>query len=628
MIKRKSKAQAPASKKSRQNLDTFIVPTWDLSELYKKSETKKLFQDLKTSKKNAALFQKKYRGKIRTIANNFKKFKKVIVEYENIHSSLAIPCVYSYLKYSENVTLPESGDLTQKVRTEYVAVSKDILFFELELVQLEKDHWRALLSSQDLEEYRNFLRKLYDLKQHRLSESEEKIFADKDLTGRDSFFRLYDQIIAEIKFKAPKTSKGKHGDSTQGESLETMLNFLYDKNQSTRREAAKNITVVFKTRAKDLAFIFNVLLQDKQISDTYLQYSSPEQARHLDNQISQKTVDILEDVVIKSYSTVRDFYKFKSEVMRLKPLYDYDRYAPIVLGKSRTANTKVYTFNEAKDIVIDAFSSFSNDYADIAKLFFDKKWIDAEMRPGKGSGGYCASVNPKKHPYIFMNYAGTLSDVTTLAHELGHGIHGYLMRSQTYLNFGIPLTTAETASVFAEMLLFDELVSRIESQEEKFSYYVKKIEKTFATVYRQIAMYRFECSVHQHRREKGELTVNDFSHYWKKCQEEMFQGSIVITDDYSLWWAYLTHTTHTPFYVYAYAFGELLTLALYSSYKSCIGKEKDNFIRNYLHFLSKGSSDSPDNLLKMFKVNLNEQKFWQGGIALVKNLVKECKSLY
>ncbi len=586
------------------------LPSWDLSDLFSNIKDPKINQTLKESLLHANRFEKKYRPQINKSLTST-ALLKILREYESIMKGVIKVYQFAELVFDVDTRQAEHGALLQKAKTEYVAVSQKFIFLELELLKLPEAKLKSFTRDSKLKNYKHYLSRILDFKPHRLSENEEKIFSDKSLTGRSALTRMHGEELSQKKFKF----KSKNKIITLSES--EILVKLYDTDRGVRRAAAQSLTDGLKEEARRLTFITNTLLQDKQINDKYFNFKTPEASRHLDNEISQTVVDIMVGQIVKNYTTVQDFYNFKKRVMKLSRLYDYDRYAPV------SKNTKSIDYKEAKEIVLRSFNKFSPVYANDAKEFFDKNWIDVPMREGKRGGAFCNYGLPKMHPYILLNYSGNIREVLTLAHELGHGIHAMRFKNQTLVNFDTPLTMAETASVFAEMLVFDDLKERLTGR-EKFALYMDKVESIFATVFRQISMFRFEQDLHKARLELGELTTEQINAIWRKRQVEMFKDSVTLTPNYDLWWSYIPHFINTPFYVYAYAFGELLTLSLYAKYKA----EGQPFVDKYLAMLASGGSKSPKELLAPLGVDLEDPKFWQGGLKTIKDLVEETKSLY
>jgi oligoendopeptidase F len=472
---------------------------------------------------------------------------------------------------------------------------------------------KVLAQAVELSRFRNFLLKLISSKPHRLSEREEQILQEKQMTGASAFTRLFDEEFAAKRYLL----RGQVLTEAQ------ILDKLHDPNRKVRKEAAEGFTKGLKEESRRLTFIFNTILQDKSIDDRLAKFSSPEASRHLANQISQKAVDAMVGEVSRSTALVARYYKLKSRLLKVGKLFDYDRYAPV----GRDSNTDI-SFDQARAIVTEASTKFSPVYADIVDQFFRKRWIHAAPTPGKISGAFCSFATADTHPFVLVNYSGTLKEVLTLAHELGHAVHAYLMREKGYINFGVPLTIAETASVFGEMLVFDHLRTEIKNPKQLLSLYCSKIEGVFATVFRQVSMHRFEQSAHAARRSHGELSAEQFSKLWRQHQEEMFEGAVTLTPGYNNWWSYIPHFLHTPFYVYAYAFGELLTVSLYSQYQDALHKgEESKFVARYLEMLSLGDSKSPAELVRPFGISLENAQFWRGGIKIIEGLLSELEEL-
>jgi oligoendopeptidase F len=586
------------------------LPSWNLSDLFSNIKDPKINQVLNETLKSAEKFEKKYRPQINNSLTST-QLLKLLREYENIMYGAIKVYLYAELIFEADTKQAAHGALLQKAKTQYVAVSQKFIFIELELLKLRETKLNSFVKDPKLANYKHYLSRILEFKPHRLSEQEEKIFSDKGLTGRGALTRLFAEELSQKQFQIKLKGKVKTLNESQ------VLVMLYDTDRDVRRAAAQSLTDGLKEESRRLTFITNTLLQDKQINDKYFKYNTPEESRHLDNEISQAAVDTMVGQIAKNYKTVQDFYRFKKKVIKLPTLYDYDRYAPV------SKHTKSFSYKEAQEIVLTSFTKFSPLYGKLGKDFFDNNWIDVPMREGKRGGAFCSYGLPNAHPYVLMNYSGNIREVLTLAHELGHGIHASLFKKQTLVNFDTPLTMAETASVFAEMLVFDDLKEKLKGP-EKFALYMDKVESIFATVFRQNSMFLFERDLHKARAQLGELTTEQINEIWIKRQKEMFADSVTLTPNYSLWWSYIPHFVNTPFYVYAYAFGELLTLSLYAKYKA----EGQVFVDKYLAFLAAGGSQSPEELLKPLGVDLEDPKFWQGGLKTISDLVEETKSLY
>jgi len=585
------------------------LPSWSLQDLYTSPADKKISTHIQEAKRRGSRFEKRYKGKLAALSSNFTKFEEALKEYEAIQLLSVKPVIYANLLFADSNVDPARGAFMQKMRSEYVAVESGLYFFELEIVALPLSVQKKLVHAKVLKNYRNYLRQLFASARHRLSEAEERLISDKGLTGWSAFTRLFDQETSAKEYSL------KTGRSVKKVSLEKVLEGLHNSNRAKRKESARALSEGLEQESKRLAYVYNTLMQDKAVTDRYRKFKYPEDSRHLANQIEKRTVDAMVEEVQAGYKLVRDFYKLKRKLLGVKKLYDYDRYAP--LSKS----SKKVPWPKARSMVISAFSRVSDEFAEMADEFFESGWIDAAERKGKRGGAFCSFTTPDHHPYVFINYSGQVRDVFTLAHELGHAVHASLMRRQTPLNFDVPLTLAETASTFGEMLLFDEIRDKIDSKEELLALTVSRIESTFATVFRQVGMFLFERDMH-HARSHGELSVPEINKLWRRRQEEMFGNSVELSPGYDYWWAYIPHFIHTPFYVYAYAFGELLSLSLYKKWK-----EEAGFSARYIRFLEHGNSRSPQDALRELKVQPNRREFWRGGIETIAQMVKDAKKL-
>ncbi len=556
---------------------------WDLSFLGRNFEGK-----LKGSIKKATKFKQRYKGKLTE-----KNLKKALIEYEKICEIAEEAQCYSYLRFAETSLDPKRGQDLQLAQELGVKFSNEMLFFELEIPKVLKKKPKTF------GRFNNYLSKVLDRAKHNLSEREEGIFSKKALTGAGALVRLFDEEWGAQKF------------IVQGKALSESeaLNLLYDPNRNRRVAAHKAVTDALKEQSKRITLVFNTLALDKSINDQYRGFKNPEDSRHMANETDKNEVDSLIRAVSGSYKIVQDFYKLKAKLLKLKTLKDYDRYAPI--GASRAK----YSLREARKLVVGAFSDLSTDFGKLADRFFKDNWIDAENRKGKRSGAFCSFVTARTHPVVFINYHGSLRDVFTLAHELGHGIHAVKMKEAGSINFDTPLTIAETASVFAEMLLFNHIKVKL-NKRELISMYVAKIENIIATVYRQTSMFQFERLLHQERK-SGELSTERINFLWRSTQKQMFGKSVELTKEYDYWWGYIPHFVHTPFYVYAYAYGELLTLGLYEQFQ----KTGSSFVPKYEALLSAGASKTPNELLSPFAPNI--EYFWKYGIKQIKILNDE-----
>jgi oligoendopeptidase F len=585
--------------------------TWNLSDLYQSLDDPQIENDIKDSLSRAKSFEEKYRGRINseTITSSF--LLEAVKELESISEQTGKLISYAYLVFAADTSNPRHGAFLQSVQEKTTEIRKHLMFFELEWIALPDEVANRLIEDETLSYYRHFLQNERRYKPHRLSEPEEKILDEKANTGSRAFMRLFDEVINNIRFEVKLDGKIRH--LTEPETLA----LLYDPDQNKRKAGAKGLTKGLKENAHVLTYIFNVLVQDHASSDRLRSFPYPMASRHLDNEIDKATVEALITSCEKNYDMVEKYYKLKKRLLGITKFRDYDRYAPIFPEK------KTISYEVGKEIVLEAFGHFSSQMAEIAREFFEKRWIDAELRTGKRAGAFSHSTVPSVHPYVFVNYTGKLRDVMTVAHELGHAVHQYLSRKQGYFECHTPLTTAETASVFGEMLVFHKLKESEEDPKTRLALLCSKLEDIFATVFRQVVLTRFEEKLHYGRRNEGEITADRINELWIEANKPMFGNSVELTEDYGWWWMYIPHFIHSPFYCYAYSFGELLVLALYHKYI----EEGDAFVPRYIELLSSGGRDAPEKLLARVGVDITDANFWQGGLDLLREMVNEAVSL-
>jgi len=585
--------------------------TWNLSDLYLNLEDPQIEKDFKDAFSKAKSFEEKYRGKINseTITPTF--LLKAVKELESISEQTGKLISYAYLLFATDTSNPKHGAFLQSIQEKTTEIRKHLMFFELEWIALPDEIANHLLEDEALSRYSHFLQTERRYKPHKLNEPEEKILDEKANTGSRAFMRLFDEVINNIRFKVKLDGRIKH--LSEAETLA----LLYDTDRNKRKAGAIGLTKGLKENAHVLTYIFNILVQDHTSNDRLRSFTDPMASRHLDNEIDKPTVDALMTSCEKNFDMVEKYYNLKKRLLGLKKFHDYDRYSPIFPER------KTIGYKESKKIVLEAFGLLSPRMAEIAKEFFDNSWIDAELRSGKRGGAFSHSTVPSVHPYVFLNYTGRLRDVMTLAHELGHGIHQYLSRKQGYFQCHTPLTTAETASVFGEMLVFHTLKESEKDPKTRLSLLCSKLEDIFATVFRQVVLTRFEEKLHHARRNEGELTSSRINELWIEANKPMFGDSVELTKDYAWWWMYIPHFIHSPFYCYAYSFGELLVIALYQKYQN----ERNLFVPRYIELLSSGGSDAPEKLLARVGVDITDPNFWQGGLDLLREMVNEAVAL-
>lgn len=578
---------------------------WDLSDLYDSPDSAELKEDKERVRKLAENFAKKYKGRVAEL--NASEHSEALKEYEKIVQIAGKIGSYAQLIWSTNTEDSKLGKLLQDARELGSEISQKLVFFSVEWLKVEEEVANQLIESEELERWKHYLTTSRLYKKHTLGEEAEKVMSAKSVTSRSAWNRYFDETLGAARFEL------------DGESLteQQVLSKLHSPDRDLRRKAHASLTSTFKDHSRSLTFIFNTILSDKHTNDKLRGYDSWITSRNLANEIDQSTVDSLINAVTGKYDLVQRYYGLKKELLGYEKLYDYDRYAPLA------KNRKKVSWDQARENVLEAYGDFHPEMKKIAGRFFDKKWIDAAIKPGKRGGAYSASTVTSIHPYVFMNYDGQLRDVQTLAHELGHGVHQYLSRKQGELQSSTPLTTAETASVFGEMLVFNRLMESLDDPEEKLALLVSKIDDTIATVFRQVSMNRFENKIHTARREDGEQTTEQFSDLWHQTQHALYGDSIELTDEYRLWWCYIPHFLHTPGYVYAYAFGELLVLALFKAYQS--GQE--GFAESYLELLEAGGSDWPHNIVGKMGIDIQEETFWNQGLTLFEQMIEDAEAL-
>jgi oligoendopeptidase F len=582
---------------------------WDLSGLYDGAGDAAIDADLDRALGEARAFAERYRGRVASL--EAAELAEALDTLEALQEPPSRAAAYAGLLFAADTAKPAHGALLQKVQERSSEIHNTLVFLELEWVAVEGERVRALLSEPALAHRRHLLEAMRRYRPHLLSEPEERLLEETANTGERAFSRLFEEILGAARFQVEID-----GERTEvGE--EEVLAPLYDPDREKRRSAARSLTAGLRQHSRTLAFIFNTLVQDKAIRDRLRRYGDPIDSRNLANEIDGASVRALLDVCERGHPLVHRYYRLKARLLGIDRLEDYDRYAPV----GEAAGTR--SFEEAKRIVLGAFGDFAPAMEEIAERFFADRWVDAELRPGKRSGAFSASTVPSAHPYVLLNYTGHLRDVMTVAHELGHGVHQYLARERGLFEQNTPLTTAETASVFGEMLVFRRLMEEERSPRVRLALLCGKLEDTFATVFRQVAMTRFEEKLHAARRGEGELPIPRINELWMEANRPMLGEAVHLTDDYAWWWLYIPHFVHSPFYCYAYAFGELLVLALLRRYD----EEGADFVPRYLDLLRAGGSEAPPALLGRLGLDITDPTFWEGGLALIEALLDEAEAL-
>jgi oligoendopeptidase F len=584
--------------------------TWDLGDLYAGADDPRIDADLGRAIEAAQAFAEKHRGRVASL--DAAGLAAAIDALEALQEPASRAAVYASLLFAGDTAEPRHGALLQRVQERGTEVRNALVFFELEWVALEESRAEALLADPRLAKRRHLLANMRKMKPHVLSEPEERLLEETANTGPRAFSRLFDETLGAMRFPL----EGADG-KIEEKSEEEVLSLLYEPDRELRRRGADALTSGLRQNARLLAFVFNTLVQDKATRDRLRRFASPMDDRNLANEIDAATVAALMTACERRHDLVQRYYRLKKKLLGLDVLYDYDRYAPILAGEGQRS------FGQARDLVLEAYGDFSPRMADVARLFFEKRWIDAELRPGKRGGAFSASTVPDVHPYVLLNYTGTLRDVMTLAHELGHGVHQYLARPRGLYEMDTPLTTAETASVFGEMLTFRRLLRDEPDPQVRLGLLCGKLEDAFATVFRQVVMTRFEETLHAARRSEGELPIPRIGELWMEANRPMFGDAVTLRDDYEWWWLYIPHFVHSPFYCYAYAFGELLVLALVRRFD----EEGAPFVDKYLAMLEAGGSLAPRDVVAHTGLDIADPDFWARGLVLLEEMVAEAESL-
>jgi oligoendopeptidase F len=579
--------------------------TWNLDNLVAPPVDEGIESILSRTDAGVAAFAERYRGKVAGLSAP--RMKELLSEYEALVDAVGRVESYAYLSWATQCDDPARGALLQKVAERQSGISQKAVFLDIEWANVPDAAADKLIGDPLLSRWRHWLIISRRYKPHLLSEPEERILTEKAVTGRQAWGRYLDETLAATQYAWDD------GQVPMG----VVLKKLYDSDRQVRRQAAASITQGLRGIQRSTTFVMNTLLAEKASDDRLRRYPGWISSRNMDNQVDDATVEALVAAVTSRYDIVARYYRMKKRLLGLDELFEWDRYAALPATERR------YTWSEARDIVLGAYGRFHPRMAETASLFFEKQWIDAAMHPGKQDGAFSSSTVPSVHPYILLSFQGTPRDVMTLAHELGHGVHQHLARERGVLQQNTPLTTAETASVFGETLVFQDMLAREKDPKAALSLLVHAIEDAFATVFRQVAMNRFEHAAHTARRAEGELTTDGLSRMWLETQRAMFGDSMTLTDEYGIWWSYITHFLHVPGYVYAYSFGDLLVRALYGRYLTAGA----GFADRYVAMLAAGGSDWPTELVKPLGVDLADPGFWAQGLVLVEKMVDQAESL-
>ena len=612
---------------------------WDLEPLLDGEGEAGVERRMQDALAGAQGFAERYAGKLGELDGA--GLAQAMHELAEIYELVGRAGTYAGLRFSTDTANPANGALLQLVQERETAIETTLLFFELEWAALPQKRAEELLAEEDLDFCRHYLRNVRRYREHLLTEPEEKILTEKSLTGASAWTRLFEELTSAIEVELPSAAgrpadaddpgreagtveaaragggasvgdgaspSGRDG-SGQSErvALDVALSRLALPDREVRRTAAQAVTAALAPGLRTRAYVLNTLLVDKSVDDRLRRYPNWLAARNLANEASDESVAALVEAVRGRYELARRWYRLKAGLLGIERLADYDRMASV------TQDEVHFTYAQARELVLDCYSSFSPELGELAGRFFAERWIDAPVRPAKRGGAFCASAVPSAHPYVLLNYTARRRDVLTLAHELGHGVHFALAAGQGIFHQGTPLTLAETASVFGETVVFGRLLAEDTTPQSRLALLAEHLEDIIATVFRQVAMNRFEELAHTGRREQGELSVERIGELWAQSQAELLGDSVEITDGYRSWWSYIPHFINTPGYVYAYAYGQLLALSVYERYE----QQGPDFVPRYLELLAAGGSRSPEELGRLVEVDLTDPGFWDAGLDLV-----------
>ncbi len=582
------------------------LPEWDLNDLYPGPESAPLRDDLAHCEAAAKDFRGRHEGRLAELEGA--ALGRAVAEYEALQETLGRVMSYAQLVYSGDMSDAEVGRFYQSMQERTTAISSELLFFTLELNRLDEALLEAKLEAAELARYRPWIRDVRAFRDHQLSDELEQLLHEKYVAGRAAWTRLFDETMADLRFPFGEESL------TSAE----ILNKLTDADPAAREAAGRSLGAVLGENQRVFALITNTLAKDKEIEDKWRGYARPVSSRNLGNYVEDEVVEALVAAVRESFPRLSHrYYKLKARWMGRDKLDYWDRNAPLPDEEDRTI-----PWSEARETVLSAYGAFSGDLADVGKRFFDSAWIDAPVRPGKAPGAFAHPTVPAAHPYLLLNYQGRLRDVMTLAHELGHGVHQVLAGGQGHLMSDTPLTLAETASVFGEMLTFRALLAAEQDPAKRKIMLAGKVEDMLNTVVRQIAMHGFEQQVHDRRRQ-GELTAEELGEIWLETQRESLGPALRLEGEYRNYWAYIPHFIHVPFYVYAYAFGDCLVNSLYAVYEQAA----EGFAEKYLEMLKAGGTKRHKELLAPFGLDASDPSFWAKGLGVVEGFIDELEAL-
>ncbi len=605
------KATAAASSAGLKEGDLGPLPVWNLADLYPAMESPQLEADFVQVETETKAFADRYKGKLDSLARGNDaslRLAEAVKAYEAIDDRLGRILSYSGLVYASDTSDSRHAKFYGDTQDRATTISSDLLFFSLELNRIDDAVLDTAAATQPLAHYKPWLADIRTEKPYQLDDKLEQIFLEKSVTGSGAWNRLFDETMSDLRF----TFEGEEM------TLEAVLDKFQDKDGDIRRKASDSLAATFKDNLRTFALITNTLAKDKEISDRWRGFADVADSRHLSNRVEREVVEALVSAVQDAYPRLSHrYYTLKAKWFGVEQLNHWDRNAPLP-----KVDQKTIPWTQARDTVLEAYGDFSPRMASIAKDFFDKQWIDAPVRPGKAPGAFAHPTVPSAHPYVLVNYLGKPRDVMTLAHELGHGVHQVLAAANGSLMAPTPLTLAETASVFGEMLTFRRLLDQTKDASARKVMLASKVEDMINTVVRQIAFYSFERRIHLARR-KGELTADEICAIWLDVQRESLGPAIKLGEGYETFWTYIPHFIHSPFYVYAYAFGDCLVNSLYAVYENA----SDGFAERYFAMLSAGGTKHHSELLQPFGLDARDPAFWQVGLSLIERMIVELEGM-
>jgi oligoendopeptidase F len=586
------------------------MPTWKLDDLYSSPKSEAVEADLTKAAEAARDIKRRYQGKLGELASDGAQLAEAIVAYESLSDTIGRLGSYAGLLFSGDMANPENAKFYGDAQERITAITTELIFFELELNKLDEGELARALKVPALARLKPWIDDLRKEKPYQLDEQLERLFHEKSITAHSAWSRLFSETMTRLRFEV-------EGEA-EPSPLEPTLNLLMHPDAERRQRAAEALAKVFKENARLFTLIANTLAKDKEISDRWRGFKDVADSRHLANRVEREVVEALVAAVRSAYpTTAHRYYRLKAKWLGTAKLAYWDRNAPLPDEPER-----VVPWMDAERIVLTAYNNFSPELATIATRFFEKRWIDAPVREGKAPGAFSHPTVPSAHPYILLNYQGKLRDVMTLAHELGHGVHQVLAAPQGPLLAPTPLTLAETASVFGEMLTFKALLETAIDAKERKALLAQKVEDMINTVVRQIAFYSFERKVHEERR-AGELTTERMGQIWLEVQGESLGPAIELKEGYETYWTYIPHFIHSPFYVYAYAFGDCLVNSLYGLYQDA----HPGFVKKYLDLLKAGGSKHHSQLLAPFGLDASSREFWQKGLSVIERMIDELEAM-